>query len=181
MNSWESPGTVQSERVFRRLSPARFAARGHEVPRDMMWPVDGPSLLRCRISVQPMSQLGLGCAKTPAVAPRVEISAGNCIPESQIILHTPSSMRCWRIVFSTFCGCMSFYTGSVSRVDRASDESPLAPGQEATYAMQHIPAYSIHLVGADETPPASGVVPQVPSSQPRGRGSAGGVLSKQRW
>src|SRR5262245_66624394 len=58
MNSWESPGTVQSERVFSRLSPARFAARGHEVPRDWMWPVYGPSLLRCRISVQPMSQLG---------------------------------------------------------------------------------------------------------------------------
>ena len=62
-----------------------------------------------------MSLVGLGCAKTPAVAPHVEISAGNCIPESQIILHTPSSMPCWRIVFSTFCGCMSFYTGSVIR------------------------------------------------------------------
>src|SRR5262245_38077336 len=60
-----------------------------------------------------MSESGLGCAKTPAVAPDVEISLGNCIPESQIILHTRGSMPCWRIVFSTFCGCMSFYTRSV--------------------------------------------------------------------
>src|SRR6266581_3855261 len=56
---------------------------------------------------------GLGCAKTPAVAPHVEISPSNCIPESQIILHTRGSMPCWRIVFSTFCGCMSFYTARV--------------------------------------------------------------------
>jgi hypothetical protein len=66
-----------------------------------------------------MAATGLGCAKTPAVAPHVEISPGNCIPESQIILHTRGSMPCWRIVFSTFCGCMSFYTGSVIR-DRRS-------------------------------------------------------------
>ena len=37
-----------------------------------------------------MTALGLGCAKTPAVAPHVEISPSNCIPESQIILHTRS-------------------------------------------------------------------------------------------
>src|SRR5215510_13619502 len=75
-----------------------------------------------------MSELGLGCAKTPAVAPHVEISAGNCIPESQIILHTPSSMPCWRIVFSTFCGCMSFYTGSVRLGNSAmSAQCPLCP------------------------------------------------------
>src|SRR6266540_5977087 len=60
-----------------------------------------------------MSPLGLGCAKTPAVAPHVEISPNNCIAESQIILHTRGSMPCWRIVFSTFCGCMSFYTARV--------------------------------------------------------------------
>src|SRR5262245_35597098 len=40
----------------------------------------------------------LGCAKTPAVAPHVETSPGNCIPESQIILYTRGSMPCWRIV-----------------------------------------------------------------------------------
>src|SRR5215468_10171355 len=34
-----------------------------------------------------MSALGLGCAKTPALAPHVEISLSNCISGSQIILH----------------------------------------------------------------------------------------------
>src|SRR5262245_37554338 len=57
-----------------------------------------------------MSALGLGRAKTPAVAPHVEIFPSNCISESQIILHTRGSMPYWRIVFSTFLGCMSFYT-----------------------------------------------------------------------
>jgi hypothetical protein len=60
-----------------------------------------------------MSELGLGCAKTPAVAPRVEIFPSNCISESQIVLHTRGSTPCWRIVFSTFLGCMSFYTARV--------------------------------------------------------------------
>src|SRR5262249_2103349 len=60
-----------------------------------------------------LSALGLGCAKTPALALHVEISRSNCISESQIILHTPGSMPCWRIVFSTFRGCMSFYTARV--------------------------------------------------------------------
>src|SRR5260221_6114506 len=43
-----------------------------------------------------MSQMGLGCAKTPALAPHVEISLINCISESQIILHARGSMPCWR-------------------------------------------------------------------------------------
>src|SRR5215831_12305708 len=60
-----------------------------------------------------MSVAGLGCAKTPALALHVETSRSNCISESQIILHTPGSMPCWRIVFSTFRGCMSFYTARV--------------------------------------------------------------------
>src|SRR5260370_13850368 len=60
-----------------------------------------------------MTASGLGCAKTPAVAPHVEISLSNCICGSQIILHKRRSMPCRRIVFSTFRGCMSFYTGSV--------------------------------------------------------------------
>ena len=64
----------------------------------------------------PMSGSGLGCAKTPAVAPHVEISPSNCIPESQIILHTRGVMPSWRIVFSTFRDCMSFYTARVIRV-----------------------------------------------------------------
>src|SRR5260370_13987492 len=60
-----------------------------------------------------MTAVGLGCAKTPALAPHVEISLINCISESQIILHAWGPMPCWRIVFSTFRGCMSFYTARV--------------------------------------------------------------------
>src|SRR5262249_28588549 len=71
------------------------------------------NLPHCGISKQPLSAMGLGCAKTPALALHVEISGSNCISESQIILHTPGSMPCWRIVFSTFRGCMSFYRKSV--------------------------------------------------------------------
>ena len=56
------------------------------------------------------------CAKTPALAPDVEISQSNCISESQIMLHTRGSMPFWRIVFSTFRGCMSFYTARVKSV-----------------------------------------------------------------
>ena len=41
-----------------------------------------------------MTALGLGCAKTPALAPHVEISLINCISESQNILHTRGSMPC---------------------------------------------------------------------------------------
>src|SRR5258707_11107450 len=61
-----------------------------------------------------MTAVGLGCAKTPAVAPHVEISLSNCVCGSQIVLHKRRSMPCRRIVFSTFRGCMSFYTGSVT-------------------------------------------------------------------
>ena len=53
------------------------------------------------------------CVKTPTVAARVETSRRNCIPESQIILHTRGVMPSWRIVFSTFRRCMSFYTARV--------------------------------------------------------------------
>src|SRR6516162_6687612 len=65
----------------------------------------------------PMSASGLGCAKTPALALHVETSRSNCISESQIILHPPGSMPCWRIVFSTFRGCMSFYTWGNSGIE----------------------------------------------------------------
>jgi hypothetical protein len=44
-------------------------------------------LLRCESLESLTSQMGLGCAKTPALAPHVEISLSNCISESQIILH----------------------------------------------------------------------------------------------
>src|ERR1700757_3285861 len=77
------------------------------------------------------SEMGLGCAKTPAVAPHVEISPSNCIPESQIILHTRGSMPCWRIVFSTFRGCMSFYTDRVTTGHSAmSAQCPVCPKAE---------------------------------------------------
>jgi len=61
-------------------------------------------------NARPRSVPGLGRAKTPALAPHVEISLSNCISNSQIILHTRGSMPCRRIVFFTFRGCMSFYT-----------------------------------------------------------------------
>src|SRR5260370_30765775 len=44
------------------------------------------------------------------LAARVEASRRNCVPESQIILYTRGVMPSWRIVFSTFRDCMSFYT-----------------------------------------------------------------------
>src|SRR5258706_2517453 len=64
--------------------------------------------------------MGLGCVKTPTLAARVEASRRNCVPESQIILHTRGVMPSWRIVFSTFRDCMSFYTARV-KPGRASD------------------------------------------------------------
>jgi hypothetical protein len=60
-----------------------------------------------------MTAKGLGRAKTSAVALHVEISPSNCISGSQIILHTRGLMPCWRIVFCTFRGCMSFHTARV--------------------------------------------------------------------
>src|SRR6266436_8203454 len=63
-----------------------------------------------------MSAVGLGCVKTPTLAARVETSRRNCVLESQIILHTRGVMPPWRIVFSTFRDCMSFYTARVIRV-----------------------------------------------------------------
>src|SRR6516165_183456 len=60
-----------------------------------------------------MSEKGLGCVKTLTLAAGVEASRRNCIPESQVLLHTLDVMPSWRIVFSTFRGCMRFYTSSV--------------------------------------------------------------------
>lgn len=95
------------------------------------------------ISNGPPSASGLGCAKTPAVAPHVEISPGNCIPESQIILHTRGSMTCWRIVFSTFCGCMSFYIGSVK-----SRPGAMSPPMSGLPESRQSGVLLDHLVGA---------------------------------
>ena len=60
-----------------------------------------------------MSQMGLGCAKTPAPAAHVETSRRNCAPWSRIVLRARCSIPCRRIVFSTFRRCMSFHTGWV--------------------------------------------------------------------
>src|SRR5258705_13860391 len=98
MSRFDTPEVVRS---FPRYGKGSSANLTHVV--------EEPKLLR--------SLVGLGCAKTPAVAPHVEISPSNCIPKSQIILHTRASMPCWRIVFSTFYGCMSFYTWGNSGIE----------------------------------------------------------------
>src|SRR5260370_12462600 len=72
-------------------------------------PQYGRRLLRCGISLRPMSAMGLGCAKTPAVAPHVEISLSNFICGSQIILHKRRSTPCRGILFYTFPGFVRFY------------------------------------------------------------------------
>ena len=71
------------------------------------------SPLHCGILARSLSAMGLGCVKTPTLAARVETSRRNCVPESQIILHTRGVMPSWRIVFSTVRDCMSFYTARV--------------------------------------------------------------------
>jgi hypothetical protein len=43
--------------------------------------------------------MGLGCAKTPTLAPHVEISLIDCISESRIMLHTPGSVPLENRVF----------------------------------------------------------------------------------
>src|SRR5262245_6854640 len=76
---------------FQSIFACSITARGHEVPRDMMWPVHGPSLLRCRISVQPMSQLGL-TRPSPFYAPtsasancghRAALAVGSYVPRAK--------------------------------------------------------------------------------------------------
>src|SRR5262249_38202865 len=52
---------------------------------------------------------GLGCAKTPAPAAHVETTRRNCAPWSRMMLRARCSTPCWRVVFSTFRRCMSFY------------------------------------------------------------------------
>src|SRR6516225_10081886 len=102
-----------------------------------------------------MSQMGLGCAKTPALALHVEISRSNCISESQIILHTPGSMPSWRNVFSTFRGCMSFYTwgnsgiephsGSVNQLSRNRQDPPHGVLQSWRTVMEHYVGLDVSL------------------------------------
>jgi hypothetical protein len=94
--------TIRNVVVHAKLSPRQLEEKGAKAAQ---WP--------SRLSVEGPVRVGLGRAKTSAVAPHIEISPSNCISGSQIILHTRGSMPCWRIVFSTFRGCMSFYTARV--------------------------------------------------------------------
>ena len=71
--------------------------------------------LHCKIWNRPMSAEGLGCANTPAPAAHVETYRRNCASWSRMMLRARRSMLCWRIVFSTFLRCMSFYTARVKR------------------------------------------------------------------
>ncbi len=79
--------------------------------------------LRCGISIRPMSAMGLGRAKTPALASRVETSRSNCISESQIILHRRGSMRylrfpVFRRIPAILRGRIGPFTVSVRNEDR---------------------------------------------------------------
>src|SRR5262249_55293133 len=56
---------------------------------------------------------GLGCVKTSTLAAGVEASRRNCIARRD---------ASWRIVFSTFRGCMSFYAARVSGGPRIVSE-----------------------------------------------------------
>jgi hypothetical protein len=77
---------------------------------------------------RPMSESGLGCAKTPAPAAHVETSQRNCAPWSRIVLRARCSIPCWRIVFSTLRNCMSFHTGWVTVGHSAvSAQCPVCP------------------------------------------------------
>src|SRR5262249_2405760 len=125
-------------------------------------------LLHCGISKEPLSAVGLGCAKTPAPAAHVEASRRNCASWSRMMLRARCSIPCWRIVFSTFRRCMSFYTARVMsarstgsqrgrhfRFAPESDGRPprcksVAQCQEPTYAAQQICTLLDHLVGAQQ-------------------------------
>jgi hypothetical protein len=60
-----------------------------------------------------ITAVGLGRVKTPAPAAGVEYLGGIASRESQIMLCPYGAIPRWRIVFSTFFRCMSFYTARV--------------------------------------------------------------------
>jgi hypothetical protein len=149
------------------INPRRFIRHlaGEGYPNNGSTSQCGGSPLRCEISSRLRSAMGLGCAKTPALAPHVEISLINCISESQNILQTRGSMPCWRTAFSTFREYMSFYTARViSRPHAVFSPCPLCPrkqtksrraGRSASchllpFAPQQITSLFDHLVGAGE-------------------------------
>src|SRR6266436_2198581 len=82
-----------------------------------------------------MSLVGLGCVKTSVLAAHVETSRSNSISESQIILHTRASMRRWRIVFSTFRGCMSFTHGVIPGSSHTPALRISSPGIDKAHLM----------------------------------------------
>ena len=59
-----------------------------------------------------MSEMGLGRVKTPTSAARRSILEKLHVMRTDD-LPTRNLISCWRIVFSTFFQCMSFYTASV--------------------------------------------------------------------
>src|SRR5262249_50249948 len=75
-----------------------------------------------------MSQMGLGCAKTPALAPHVEISLSNCISESQIILQREVGCLAGELCFLHFADVRVFtQPGSKPVVLWSSTRFPLRP------------------------------------------------------
>src|SRR6266571_6111869 len=99
-----------------------------------------------------MTAMGLGCVKTPTLAARVETSRRNCVPESQIILHTRGVMPSWRIVFSTFRDCMSFYTWGNSGIEpHSGSENQLSSNRQGPPhgALQSWRTAMEHYVGLD--------------------------------
>ena len=99
-----------------------------------------------------------GCAKTPAVAPHVEISPGNCITESRMILHTRGSMPCWRIVFSTFCGMKEFlHRVGQTRTSSLGAARPLPPSADIGPGGQSVGQAAQFCLAAPT--PAAGAVP----------------------
>src|SRR5205085_5693437 len=110
---WEKRNHLSFEQIHFRLS---------------LWPLTGLSCegypiafahtIRTQCAIYGsarMSALGLGRVKTPTPAPRVETFWENCALRELMILQTCGWMLYWRIVFSTFFQCMSFYTASVNR------------------------------------------------------------------
>jgi hypothetical protein len=84
--------------------PATRSARGR-----------APTL--CQQSLAPAPYSVQSRVKTQASAARVEYLRGIARRESQIMLRHTARYPCWRIVFSTFRRCMSFYTARVRSVE----------------------------------------------------------------
>jgi hypothetical protein len=82
-------------------------------------------LLHCGISKEPLSAMGPGRVKTSALVASVEHFREIAPYQSQTVLRRYRQIPSRRIVFSTFWGCMSFYTARVihDRVGPATSPS----------------------------------------------------------